>query len=180
MSRRFVALAVALPLLAIVLGIVRAERFLGRTRDFVLEMGGYDPRDLLRGHYLQFQLRVDPLAEREPCDPQAGETCCLCLTAAGSGAVSPAERATCDTARDACDGMLPLAVLSRAYRFYVPEARATELEEQLRDAMPRRAAHAVLAIAPDGTMRVRELRIDGRPVPGSLAPIPTAAPDDVR
>lgn len=179
MSRRFVLVAVVLPLVAIVLGIVRAELFMTRTRDFVLEMGGYDPRDLLRGHYLQFQLRVEPLAEREPCDEQAGEPCCVCLTRAEPGALSAAERATCATARAACDGALPLRALSRPYRFYVPEARAAELERQVRAAMVHRGARVVVAIGSDGALRVRELRIDGAAIPGSIAPIPTAPPDEV-
>jgi hypothetical protein len=178
MSRRAVLVAVALPLLAIVLGIVRAELFLTGTRDFVLEMRGYDPRDLLRGHYLQFRLQVDPLHEREPCDPATGEACCLCLTRAAPGALSVAERATCATARTVCDGALPLEVLARGHRFYVPEARAAELERRVRAAMARGGAHAVLAIGPDGTLRVRELRVDGEAVPGSIAAIPTAPPDD--
>src|SRR5262249_56540913 len=94
MSRRVTPVAAALPLLVIVLGIVRAERFLGRTRDFVFEIGGYDPRDLLRGHYLQFRLTADPLPQREACvdDPQG--TCCLCLTRAPPRQPSQVERAT--------------------------------------------------------------------------------------
>src|SRR5262245_7448262 len=108
MSRRTVALAVTLPLLAIVLGIVQAERFRRGTQEFVFEIGGYDPRDLLRGRYLQFQLRVDPLPEREPC---TGDDCCLCLTRAAQGVVSGAALATCATARADCHGALPAAVL---------------------------------------------------------------------
>src|SRR5262245_25464140 len=131
MSRRFTMVAVALPLLAIVLGIVRAERFLGRTRDFVFEIGGYDPRDLLRGHYLQFRLMADPLPQREACvdDPQG--TCCLCLTRAQPGHVSQVERVTCATARTECDAWLPLGVLARPYRYYVPEESAKELQNRL-------------------------------------------------
>jgi uncharacterized membrane-anchored protein len=160
--------AVALPLLAIVLGIVRAERFLRRTRDFVLEIGGYDPRDLLRGHYLQFTLRVDPLPQREACvdDPQG--TCCLCLTRAQPGQVSQVERATCATAHTECDGSLPLGVLAQPYRYYVPEDSAKELQKRLLDAMPRSGARAVVAVDSRGEARVRELRIDGVLVPGAV------------
>jgi uncharacterized membrane-anchored protein len=160
--------AVALPLLAIVLGIVRAERFLGRTRDFVFEVGGFDPRDLLRGHYLQFRLGAGPLPEREPCvdDPQG--TCCLCLTRAQPGQVSQVERATCATARAVCDASLPLGVLAQPYRYYVPEESAKELEKHLLDAMPRRGARAVVAVDARGEARIRELRIDGVLVPGAV------------
>jgi len=168
MSRRATLVAVALPLLAIVLGIVRAERFLGRTHDFVFEIGGYDPRDLLRGHYLQFTLRVEPLPQREACidDPQG--TCCLCLTRAQPGQVSQVERATCATARAECDASLPLGVLAQPYRYYVPEESAKELQNRLLDAMPRSGARAVVAVDSRGEARVRELWIDGVPVPGAV------------
>jgi GDYXXLXY protein len=161
MSRRFTLVAVVLPLLAIVLGIVR-----GRSRDFVFEIGGYDPRDLLRGHYLQFSLRVASVPAREVCVDQPPGTCCLCLTHAEPNQVSKVEGATCATARAECDGVLPLDVLKRPYRFYVPEARATNIEWRVSAAMQRRAAQAVVAVDADGVARVRELRIDGEPIPG--------------
>jgi GDYXXLXY protein len=166
MSRRFTLVAVVLPLLAIVLGIVRAQLFLGRSRDFVFEIGGYDPRDLLRGHYLQFSLRVASVPAREVCVDQPPGTCCLCLTHAEPNQVSKVEGATCATARAECDGVLPLDVLKRPYRFYVPEARATNIEWRVSAAMQRRAAQAVVAVDADGVARVRELRIDGEPIPG--------------
>jgi uncharacterized membrane-anchored protein len=167
MSRRVTLVAVVLPLLAIVLGIVRAELFLGRSRDFVFEIGGYDPRDLLRGHYLQFSLRVWSLPEREACVDQPPGTCCLCLTHAEPNQVSKVESATCATARAECDGVLPIDVLKRSYRYYVPEERATKIEWLVGAAMQRRAAQAVIAVDAGGVARVRELRIDGQPIPGS-------------
>ncbi len=168
MSRRWVLVAVTLPLLAIVLGIVRAELFMRRARDFVFEIAGYDPRDLLRGHYLQFTLRVEePLDVREPCNDDAEVLCCLCLTR--SEGVAHAERATCATARAQCDGALEMRSVGRAYRYYVPEEDAAELEQRLREAMQGRAAHAVVAIDAEGNLRVRELRIDGEPIPGGVA-----------
>jgi hypothetical protein len=163
MSRRVVALAVALPLLAIVLGIVQAERFRRRAQEFVFEIGGYDPRDLLRGRYLQFRLRVDPLPEREPC---VGNDCCLCLMRAAPGALSEVTRATCATARAECDGMVSAAVLGKPFRFYVPEERGAELERGLRDAAERRTARAIVAVDPSGAAQVVGLRIDGAPIDG--------------
>lgn len=166
MSRKGVALAVTLPLLAIVLGIVQAERFRGRARDFVFEIGGYDPRDLLRGHYLQFRLLVDPLPEREAC---VGDGCCLCLTRREAGAVSGVELARCATARAECDGALPAAIVGTPQRFYVPEDRAAELERDLRNAAERHAARAVLAVDGDGVAHVVGLLIDDVLIPGGLA-----------
>ena len=49
MSRSRVWFAVALPLLALLVAIGGAERRAARSRDFVFDIEGYDPRDLLRG-----------------------------------------------------------------------------------------------------------------------------------
>jgi uncharacterized membrane-anchored protein len=162
MSRKYLIVALALPLLAVALGIVRAELFLGHARDFAFEIEGYDPRDLLRGRYLQFRLRVDPISEREACDDASG-ACCLCLTRVAPDAIPYAERATCATART-CDAMLQTRYLHEPQRYYVPEQTATLLERRLRDAMQQRRAQAVLAIDPEGQAQVRELRIDGRSI----------------
>jgi uncharacterized membrane-anchored protein len=160
MSRKFVIVALALPLLAIGLGIVRAELFMSSAREFVFEIAGYDPRDLLRGHYLQFRLQVEPLPVREACDDARGD-CCLCLTRVEADAVPYAERATCATARAECDGALHTRYLREPQRYYVPEARAHALEQRLIAAMAHRRAHAVLALDQKGEARVRELRVDG-------------------
>ena len=47
MSRSRVWFSVALPLLALLVAIVGAERRAARSRDFVFDIEGYDPRDLL-------------------------------------------------------------------------------------------------------------------------------------
>ena len=166
MSRRYLLVAVTLPLLAVAFGIVRAELFLRGAHDFVFEIAGYDPRDLLRGHYLQFRLQVDPLPDREACDDATGD-CCLCLTRTGPDAVPHAERASCATARTSCDAALHTRYLNEPQRFYVPEAAAAELEQRLRDAMQRRGAQVVLATDREGEAQIRELRIDGEAISGS-------------
>src|SRR5262245_22959816 len=104
MPRSLVGIAVGLPVLAIVLGIARAELTFARTKDFTFEITGYDPRDLLRGHYLQFRLQLDQATTREDCNSAAG-SCCLCLTQLAGKPVPQIERATCSTAR-ACDAWL--------------------------------------------------------------------------
>lgn len=163
MSRRLTALAVVLPLLAVGLGIVRAELFRGRARDFVFEIAGYDPRDLLRGHYFQFRLRIEPLPVREPCDDASGD-CCLCLTRSDPDAVPYVERSTCATARSSCDGALLIHYLNEPQRYYVPEQNAAALEQRLLSAIEHRRAHAVLAIDASGQAQVRELRVDGETI----------------
>jgi hypothetical protein len=170
MSRSHVSIAVVLPVLAIVLGIVRAELTFARTRDFTFEITGYDPRDLLRGHYLQFRLQLDPAAEREYCSP-ASNSCCLCLTQLDGSPMPRIERATCNTARS-CDAWLDAETATRPLRFYVSDVAAPALERKLQNAMLRRAAHAVMALDSKGRAHVRQLLVDGDPIAGKGAPAP--------
>ena len=58
----------------------------------------------------------------------------------------------------------------------MPEAHAAELERRLREATQRRAAVAVVAIDADGDGRVRELRIDGEPIPGGVDALERRSP----
>jgi hypothetical protein len=134
----------------------------------VFEIGAYDPRDLLRGHYLMFKLAVEPLPAREFCVDTPAGNCCLCLTHAEPGRVSTVERASCARARAECEAALPLDVLVRPYRYYVPEAQAGDIGRRVSAAMQHHGARAVVAVDADGEGRVREIQIDGEPIPGGV------------
>jgi hypothetical protein len=167
MRRELVALAVALPVLAIGFAIVRSERQLARSNDFVFAIGGYDPRDLLKGHYLQFRLRVRDVPAREACDSSRGQRCCLCLTRTGRNDPVELTRATCATAIDECDGALGERYLGTSLRYYIPELEAASLDQQLAEAMQHEgAATAVLAIDGPDKVQVRELRLYGVAIAG--------------
>lgn len=158
MSRSRVLLAVALPLAVVLWGVVSAERRAARAPHLVFEIEGWDPRDLLRGHYLQFRLRV-PEPESGECtglDPD----CCLCVSAGDAGATARVERVSCASS-PGCDATLPAERASLPLRFYVPEDRAPELERRLLAAAGRGAARADVAISGDGKIQVRGLLLDG-------------------
>jgi hypothetical protein len=155
-------------LLAIAVGIARSELLFARTSDFTFEITGFDPRDLLRGHYLQFRLQLEPREIREACDPTAQE-CCLCVTATEPGQPASVADATCATARTHCAAWLDRSYLTQPLRYYVPEQRASELEQRLLQAIGRRSAQAVMVLDAHGQAQVRELRIDGQAIPGAIS-----------
>ena len=72
-------IALLLPLVALVLLIVRAELGQKKGKRWTVAIGGYDPRDLIRGHYLQYRVRwkKDPISS-EACTDRDGD-CYLCL-----------------------------------------------------------------------------------------------------
>lgn len=158
MSNKRVWLALVLPLLAISVAIARAELFLRRAQEVSLPIQGYDPRDLLHGHYIQFQLAVQTTQNAEQC---ARAACCLCLTNTHAQQAST-QVLSCTQAHAQCAAALPLQAAQRSWRFYVAEAQAREIERALRDAHAVGRAFAVLAVQPSGEARVRELRLDGQ------------------
>ena len=117
----------------------------------------------------------------ESCE---GPECCLCLTLRGPDVPPLTARATCSTARARCIAVLPTRYVEQPLRYYVPELEASNLEQQLTDAMQHQAAQVVLAIDDAGRAEVRALKLWGNAIPGAVsadrspptAPAPTTPP----
>lgn len=172
MNRRLRMLAALLPVVGLLALVVRSELAL-KGAQFRLAITGYDPRDLLAGHFLRYQYELDwqgesscgvheadALGSATPLRrPQLQSGCCLCLTRQAEPPASPAvQQLTCSEARS-CDGWLYSEQLQPPHRYYVPEERALELEQALRG---RKAAVDIVS-SPTGTAAVGELYLDGLP-----------------
>ena len=96
-----------------------AER--GSQPTMRIAITGYDPRDLLRGHYLRFQLDL----------PAANGEACACLRPDPDDALRPkVEPARC-TVPPPRDCRHFIGDPWRAYRYYAPEERALALQGEL-------------------------------------------------
>lgn len=175
MSPRLRVLAALLPVVGL-LGLVVRSELARQGAEFRLGIVGYDPRDLLAGHFLRYQYELDWQGEsscgvgypssaaggNEPAvsaRPHLQSGCCLCLTRQGQPPSSPAVRQVSCAEVRGCDGWLYSEQLQPPQRYYVPEDRALELEHALRG---RKAAVDVVT-SPSGTAAVRELYLDGLP-----------------
>lgn len=146
-SRRRVAIMVALwlPLLGIVGMIVRGEVAV-RGTEWVFPIHGYDPRDLLRGHYLTY--RIDWGVEED-----WGSDSCLCLAREEGEPV--ASFTECNDAE--CDAVLTEERARALERYFVPEKHARDLE----GAVQAGRASIVLSVR-GGRVAIKDLRIDRR------------------
>jgi hypothetical protein len=180
--RSLIALAVALPLVALGLGIVRSERHLAEGRRWSFEVTGYDPRDLLRGHFIQYRLVLEEVdlpvvgaADGIPCDDATSDACCLCLYADYPQGPTTVERADCASALAACDGALQTRYLEELQRYYIAEDRAAELTEIFQDASQEKRARLIVAIDETGRPQIDVLLVNEMPVEQARrAPQPTA------
>ena len=150
-------ISLAIPILAISLSIGKSEYQIRSGEEWKFEIGGYDPRDLLKGHYLTYRILFDrDEKEKNSCDKNDEILdCCLCL----QRETSKVKTMWCETAAKRCDGMINEKFLPRLRKFYIPENRGKSLENLVRS----RKAEILLSIHPSGDPNVKELLIDGEP-----------------
>lgn len=167
MNRRLIpVIALVLPLAGLAGLWASTEHWHRQGTDWLVPVEGYDPRDLLRGHYVQFRY-VWPGAEEPafdadtPVDPVSyPHGACLIGTAPR---IERVVRLASDQERSGC--VHPLAPdgaalygppdLPRDGRLYIPQTAGARLEQQLRNP------------AMQGMIRIR-LREDGSITPLEL------------
>jgi len=126
--------------------------------DWLVPIQGYDPRDLLRGHYIQFSYDWPGIEEEEL---RFSDRFCIV------GSAPQIERL--EVAGDPRDCTNPArADYSDVYgenelivgRIYVPQTQARDLEDQLRDANLQ--GYVLVRQRDDGKITPRELRLEPR------------------
>lgn len=175
-----IAAALALPPLALSALIAKQEAMLSGATVVNVPVRGYDPRDLIHGHYIQGQL--DWEWEKEPETPNAytgidGAACVVKMDAPKPRLRFIAGWSAGDSASGGClmviagrgwsgqDGLaarfVPTAFDAGGgqVRLFVPERRAADLEQLL---IERPGAFTVdLAVRPDGNAAIKAMRVDG-------------------
>jgi uncharacterized membrane-anchored protein len=140
--------ALLLPIVAFAGLVVRAELLRASGSVFHVAIAGYDPRDLLQGHYLRYRLQWPTEGE---CD---GATCCLCLQTSGVHT-----KVACGIVDKTCDAQLSRLVVEQGREFFIQENAGPALEQAIRHGQGAIA----LNVTSNGQVRVHELLIDGVP-----------------
>lgn len=159
-ERGILGVAVLLPVLAIVGLIARANNVLQSGTEWRVPITGYDPRDLLRGHYLVYRLGWQ--VQTESCQ---GDGCCYCLWNPNPNPSPPTEPAepavsviSCAD-RAPCQSYFHARELPNLEKFYIPETDGTRLEEEVRN----KKAALLISVSPRGRAGIKDLLLDGRP-----------------
>ena len=170
-------LALVLSGLVVREGVARAQ-----GREVVLEISGYDPRSLLTGHYVQFQIQSD-LAAGAACPPGSGvpvqrPTTWVALRRQGdhhaATGVAPGRDAALKLSELAVRGDVdcqtgPTEDSSRVImnlgvdRLHIDQAQAEAIQKTLQIGRgDPAAARAVVSIGRDGKARLKGLIVDGK------------------
>jgi uncharacterized membrane-anchored protein len=154
--------ALLLPLVALVLLIVRAELVLKQGRRWTVAITGYDPRDLIRGHYLQFRLKWKPASSLDEQCPSTSEDCYLCLERQGgdtSARPEPTMRRVYSYQTKQCDSAFPAATEENLHKYFIPEDKGAVLERAIRE----KEASLVLAVSATGEVVIKDLLLNDEP-----------------
>ncbi|HAU29310.1 MAG TPA: hypothetical protein DCW68_04265 [Rhodospirillaceae bacterium] len=148
---------ILVPLVALLamLGQLEASRKAGMP--WRVEIEGYDPRDMLRGHYLTFQYQWAWEGEEPSSFPQK-----LCLNAGYTSPKTP--RVSPYTSGKSCASILSGQELVHS-KVYIPEAQAKDLERKLREGVPMAVD---IRARTDGSIMVEDLVVDGHPLKAHL------------
>ncbi len=164
--------ALALPLIGLGLAWADTHRKAQMGTDWIVPIRGYDPRDLLRGHYITYRYDWPGLKNDD-----MGFITQLCL----EGSAPTITRVTIPGAAVVGEGGVPqpepkCAITIRAPTggddrrnglegglFYVPQDKAADYEKKLRD--PLLQGFIRLRIRDDGITRPVALTFQPRPIP---------------
>jgi uncharacterized membrane-anchored protein len=175
------AVLLLLPTLVLTSIVIKHELGLKTARTWRVKITGYDPRDLLLGHYLNFQFNWALINNSRERACASGEECCLCLNPVNGVKETPVPQISyqlCANAKKRCVSFIPVAHLHNlrgfafedpsdvfdpesGQRYFVPEKSAPILEKILRS-----RAHEVsldLKVLPSGLRMLGELYIDNTP-----------------
>jgi len=157
MNRKFgLALALLLPIILLAgnTWMHYQQRITGAT--VILPIEGFDPRDLLSGHYLIYQIDYG-IKENNNC-PTSDMTAKLCLTP--ERRIYPVDELPENCTqfiRGNCDSNAQF--ISGLERFYIPEQYAEVLDEKVRN----KQGKLVIAVDQDGNGGVKDLLINDLP-----------------
>ncbi len=153
MRKALIAILILAPLLGLLGFIAKIETERRNATPWRVSIEGYDPRDMLRGHYLTFQYKWQWRGD----DPSETPSC-LCLNHAPGSPETP-EVSIC-AFEDTCASRVKGESLAIG-RVYIPEEHASALERKFRDGVPMAVDIHVRA---NGEIMIKNLVVEGVPL----------------
>jgi uncharacterized membrane-anchored protein len=160
-KRIWLAIALLIPIVALALNAYLKSMQRASGEEVVLPIEGFDPRDLLSGHYLTY--RIDYGLEQGCSEHNVPASICLRPLRGLYPQGSLPEDCTLFI-KGRCDDNA--AFMAGIERFYIPEESAQVLEQKVQD---KRGA-VVLSVDRQGNAAIRDLLLDGKPWKQAVQP----------
>lgn len=153
------AAALLIPIIALFGWVLSLEYHIATSQQIRVAIQGYDPRDILAGHYITFSLTTEPV---NPCTttPESQQNYCVCYSPAQDGiSHTPTWGGLCDTKPSNCSVFVTgrcqwSRFTTDAERYSIPEYLAPALK-----VIPP-GSSALLSVNNSGSMQVVQLYKD--------------------
>lgn len=160
LHKHFAKVAVALPIVAIAISVMLAQWNHIQGQRWKFPMQAYDPRDILRGKYLNVRFEF----EVTPGDCTSND-CCVCYQDVQFDQAIPIlNPVTCAQANTRCDEWLKLGALRTSYRYFIPEDKSAQLEARVNQAISDKRAQVEFVLDQYRRPQISALIIDGEPL----------------
>jgi uncharacterized membrane-anchored protein len=164
-KNRNLLIALIIPILCLFLLSIYKAIKVSIGKEIVIPITGYDPRDLLSGHYLIY--RLDLNNENLCKDTEKNNTIIyLCLNQNIDNTVNSAKIPgyKVDQKRSSCDAILKGKCMKNRFlagveRFYIPEEYSKKLDKVIRDSKGK----LVVSIDRNGNAVIKDLWINDKP-----------------
>ncbi len=155
-AKPLLMVSLLLPIAVLIANALWHEWARHQGQEVTIPISGFDPRDLLSGHFLTYQLQYG--TSNTDCRPE-GATAMMCLQPSPLLHINTqAKPADCDLyIRGQCGGLGRFT--ANIERFYIPEEYAPVLDRKVRE----NQGALVLGVDKQGTATIRDLLIDGKP-----------------
>lgn len=164
MNARAGFFTVVTPIVIMALWVASLAVEVARGRDVILAVSGYDPRDILRGHYITYRVDYGPKVPASPEAASVGAPYCACLESKAEGPAVATWFGKCEErAPDTCDLFIVGRTSWRQFsagieRFYIPEVYGDKLQR-----VPSGATIKV-RVTRSGKARVTDMYVNGEPI----------------
>jgi uncharacterized membrane-anchored protein len=130
MKNKILLISLLFPIVSLFFLTIYKQNIVNTGHEFELNISGFDPIDLLSGHYITY--RVD--YGINPCEKNGDGDTCICLK---SDVNSIMESDSCDEISSFCDSFLKGVCKNNFFeagieKYYIPESKSTEIDKIVR------------------------------------------------
>ena len=152
-SKKYILTVLIIPIIALLTLAIYKKYVFTTGHQVILPITGYDPRDLLSGYYLIYNVEYDIKNICQDKEYREDKVAYICLNPRKFSYIKPY---TCDLfIKGACHNLNFKAGIER---YYVPKGQAKKLEALVRS----NKASIVLSVTKSGDAQVKDLLINGK------------------
>jgi uncharacterized membrane-anchored protein len=167
MNKRHLIFALAFPIIVLAALIIYKQARVMTGKEIILPISGFDPRDILSGHYLVYRIDYG-ISNRDICNNYNNNDAFICLKKdyknpdIYTSIISP-DKDFLDLDDEECFAAIKGKCLDGRFvagieKFFIPEGYARLLDRAVRN----RQGKIVLSVSSGGSAAIKDLLIDGK------------------